>query len=990
MAFYFLVVRIPTSIETSIIISSFKLNPTNQGAHQIQLLIKYLGKLYFIYSTGRVYFAPFVPIIQSSGYGKSKVCFEILRECPGIPIVYRKVGATSIGYPSEKSWMKAFFQFVFNQNSDDDLPTVDLFLVNLAVNYTPGRFLVALGTLISAYIMWFNRLRLTMDISSAIKTIGNYFLSDKPTWGDEENQILVFNESDDRSIMNVVTSLKDQINDFVAVNGFTTLVDDRIGNTTPLNIPFIFVFDEITDIDKFLHDSTRISAVNIIRRGLHVLDTQTKLLALALGTNSDVVGFMPIVKNNSLRYITRFNLLPPIIISRNFDIYLEEARWPDLDLSQAILLNPKMLNLLVSMGRPLWSSYLISQVIRFANIKIKNGHDGHGDIADAFLATWLIRCSLNVNHSHLITRTLVNSHMATVYSVSSDGRSMKIKYPSEPILALGAREFLLKSELTIDMGRLRAFEHLLDFIRQRAVDKGRFTEVIFEQIVLFAMDDAPSATLLPPTEIVCDNQILKKIFNARLFVSEILKSDQPALTGTPDSAQTEHPQSQQATQMRSESRKRQLENTGEFGYHEPEDVIYKVIRLEDFVSTLYRIANALTRFFAPSLRNSLVNLSHFVTLSRDRKNVLGKWADEYLEEELKLKLKFQEEEDEDEDRKDELEEESENEDEDEMDQKQVFKLRRANTFTKECDVIDRSLLKIGLMRQCGYVMPVNYYAIDYIIPYALEDRTARNLYSFIPCQVKAGNTSIHDAIVKMAVQFHYCKCYDHEKCSVETCPGLTTDQELDLICQDQLAFLFCGGFEFPVRFGKEQVQYATKSLSDEWNTAALTRINELFGREQQPVHVLKIAYPSFSQSVSLRDSGNSPDIIILKRLSSSVAVEIMRWVNGGGRPDYVLTCVISARLSSFTHLIGRSSIDVAYNIINYDSVVFDDIDDIHLPLTMDAIINSSFADFPDVDRQMTMARGRTPPFTDLPGSLRYCNNINLQKSINKSISRNPN
>lgn len=884
---------------------SFSVNTTNQGKRQVHLLKLYLGRINSIYSLGK-YYAPFVPLVQSSGYGKTKVCFEMLRECPGIPLIFRK--PTQRGYPFSSAWVENFYVYALQGRAKDDLPRMSKFPREHAVLYTPSRFLIALNILLDAYFRWFDRIKRenNNDLTRTLDILGEHFVQNPSIWGDEENPDILFEYSGNITIEGIINEIKRKMALFLRGNGMTLDLVEPPLKRVHLKLPFIFVLDELNDVNSLVKPG-RTSAVNVVRRGLHVLAVNSSIVALALGTNTDVISFMPTVRDNSLRILARSCLLPPLIISRNFDIFLDTAMWPTIELSHADLLNPKLMNLLIAMGRPLWSSIPLFGIVSWAEVKIRNGSFASGE---HFLACWLIRCSLNINHSHVVAQTLVNSHMATVYHVSSDGTSMKIKYPSEPSLALGARAILSDPSQKLST-RHEAFKILLNFIEQRAVDKGRFTEVIFEQIVLYAIDDSSTVVLAEPSEIV-HNEAIRRICNASDFILEVQKE-----AGDPEQQQP------------------QPADVGEdqFKY-------YHVVQIRTFLVSFFggRVLRFL-RVIPQNILMSLANSSHFVTISRDRKNVM----------------------------------------------ESRFKLLRANTFTSGCDIIDRALLKLGLMRQCGFVMPANYFGFDFGLPYVKENIAGRRpIYSFIPFQVKAGDTSIHDAVVKMALQFHLCKCLAHAtgvECSAETCPARTSDSEFDIICRDQLAILLCGNMSLDLRTGDDEAFFYIKSNNAREFAKGVRTTHELFERN---VRAIRKPFPSFSGSRSLKRANMTPDVILFKSLSPTLAVEIMRW------GDYTLTCLISSQLDNFKHLIGARSINVARRIIDYDSVVFDDIDPIHLPSAMDAVFNSSFADFPDVDKQATFARGHIPTLNPPGFALSHFTDVALQRSIKRSAERNPN
>ena len=66
--------------------------------------------------------------------------------------------------------------------------------------------------------------------------------------------------------------------------------------------------------------------------------------------------------------------------------------------------------------------------------------------------------------------------------VSTDARSMKIGYSSEPVIATAAKN-LLKPKSS----RENSFQALKKMLEDQAIDKGRITEVVFEHMALFAI-----------------------------------------------------------------------------------------------------------------------------------------------------------------------------------------------------------------------------------------------------------------------------------------------------------------------------------------------------------------------------------------------------------------------------------------------------------------------------------------------------------------------
>jgi hypothetical protein len=125
-----------------------------------------------------------------------------------------------------------------------------------------------------------------------------------------------------------------------------------------------------------------------------------------------------------------------------------------------------------------------STIIPVAQKKLVNGSE---TTIYTSLAIWSIRIrtGLSLNSDLVIARTLLRSYMAIAYSISYDSESMNIGYPSEPILAISARDFLKN----LDSFSFKCLlQNLCEFVQMRPVGKGEITENIFSLIVLLAID----------------------------------------------------------------------------------------------------------------------------------------------------------------------------------------------------------------------------------------------------------------------------------------------------------------------------------------------------------------------------------------------------------------------------------------------------------------------------------------------------------------------
>ena len=244
------------------------------------------------------------------------------------------------------------------------------------------------------------------------------------------------------------------------------------------------------------------------------------------------------------------------------------------------------MKVLFTMGRPLWSSLDIQMVFSSAFEKLKSGL-GHSK--ESLMSCLLSRAYMKVNPGSVSARTLVRSHMATVQFIDTDSRSMKISYPSEPVLAIASRQILQGGER-----RSSAFRALAAFIQRQVVDRGRLVEAIHEHMILFAIDD----TLPCNDEYHLDNSgytgALEKVLSCQTFLLEIDFSD---------------------AEERNENVQRERGNRIPSGITvDPQN--YHVIKVKSFLKTLFgpekfeSISSMLPN--REQLLNGYINSSHFI------------------------------------------------------------------------------------------------------------------------------------------------------------------------------------------------------------------------------------------------------------------------------------------------------------------------------------------------------------------------------------------
>ena len=743
---------------------------TKPGNDQLQELEKILiGYKNLIEKTKTIY-APFTALIQSSGFGKTKLCLELLKKYPGLYLVFRR--ENDQGIPAMASWMKKFQAFVLDAPTDS-IPTEESDLNNSRV----GKFLIGLEILLTEYYKCMEALIKKLEdktsrsrksdkriVLKAIEMFSEMFMKNPAKESEEESRI-PFNPVFETSRKNVTSSYMT-----VQLQTIIQKICELLGESV---FPFTIYFDEL---ELMIHPITigRASAVNVVRRALHLANLDSvNFMAVAIGTNSDALSFSPAIRDDSLRHVVKNNLLSTTFLTGNWDIFSNIIEYHKVELTVNQLKNRALFNVLVSFGRALWSSCGLADVVTIAETKLKNGNR---NALGALLALLLVRADISVNTHHVLARNLIKSYMAIVSYVSTDANDIKIGYSSEPVLAMASRSLLKEKSSRTD-----CLLALKEFLEIGVIDKGRIVEALFEYVTLFALDDAPLDGSLYDDPSGVPEQFLQ-LANCKSHILEIVEVEKDDIeweitevegskTGQESIKEENLPEvvvPQEAVEAAlseqfDKSVKIGPEKEGEplstgirpklrefaaLSYSDAKKLHYRVSTVENFLKSLL----GEKRFFAiapmidSNLLKGIVNVSHYVQLEKMR---VGDF------ENLKN-----------------------------VPSPEVTRKR----------VIDKALLVCGIMRQCGYVMPQNYYGFDFAVPFVFEDsETGKSLYSFIGIQSKTSKEDIFKCAVKMSADLHYCLCSNPghaasgDQCRPEK--KCTLFEEYQVICHNQISVL---------------------------------------------------------------------------------------------------------------------------------------------------------------------------------------------------------
>ncbi len=660
-------------------------------------------------------YSPVTSVAQSSGTGKSRLAMELLKSTPGIYFVFRE--SEKSGYPNMNDWSDCLKRNIFSAKKDDVKFENDKVEFLQFCRTNVGQFLLFLEALIAQYV------------GIMIEVVKNKNAMQK---------LRLLNEISTKQVScdsNIFSGLKYVSNRrFETMGSLTNAIEKNIDDLYDKGgfdkqDPFLIIFDEVSILEP---GAGRLNGFHILRRALHCLSSSCNLLAVAIGTNSNIIEFHEKASSDSLRYAKKNKFLPPFILGYNSNVLWDcvsnqaETKFDmsKIQVDQGLLLNRRHNALLASFGRPLWSSLHCSEITTVAKLKLQNGHLTSGE---SVLAIWAIRAGIHIVPSHKVARTMVKSILAKCFHASRDGNELLIGYPSDPVLAHAARE-LTHSKVMLP----KLFSELRNFFCNGAVDCGSFGEKIVAMAVLLAIDKAESVKLSEDSDV----QGLGDLNQPRSYIFETEKNSSAR---APDAKDAKSPGDKPLVKS--------LFDTG----------LSKACTVENFLRKLY-CKNVVDNLIAsnkvsPELLQGIVNASHFVPIQRG-----FCWEDVDANET-------------------------------ELPQNMKSKQYVANE-------VDHDLLRWAIMRQAGLIMPSRYYGVDLVIPVCLKSGVLTYISIQVKTGSSCFKRAAFESyLAKMLPGRHYVPCPIH-RMSDNCCARCRDGESVSsIVCANHLALVVCIGYE---------------------------------------------------------------------------------------------------------------------------------------------------------------------------------------------------
>ncbi len=862
------------------LVESFCQTLTNTGKSVFFRLKNCISERIKIWKDVTAFFAsPNASLCQYSGAGKSKMAHELTQQGPGICITLRSTGDDE-AYPPSNNLSSQLLELITADNLD---PSVDLsgraahtgskiatllnFFASLTTNYMQELVNCACFNLISEHgtkcpqevlLQSYSKVgpKLPKSTNQADSVKYDYPLSPQTF----EEMLPFYQHALGRTtqlyystklILAPIRKTKhmpkhtrylniDDISNYIEallknplqfltkadnIDDFTFAAICEALKQTISSFPFILVIDEAHLLANLSFDvkgrdmsSVKFTGFQILRRALTYLKQKTSLFVLTLGTKSVLLDMNP-PDIDSFRLNRAVSFMPPMVLSGNFDIFshvkgFNAARFEP---TYEALRNPLVFKLLVSLGSPLWSSLLFDSVVETAIFKLKNSTCAKKE--DVFVS-WMIRIGAMANPKSAETELLVAKRMACLFNLASDLKTMSAFYPPQPILGIAARKIIQDDKERVEeslFSSLAGNSSVLD------LNLGEVAEGIAFMNALLAIDASENVSFSCKSQDeykVCLEHICKECPElTELWMTESFLLEKPikdeedgeidyfegsledddseieVLNDPTAPLESDNLDDMEEFSLPAESVDESallVNESNQFDFNS----VYHVTTVREFLLKHYgeSISEQL-KSFPEVVLDGLVNATHFAKLPSNPSFDTARKAGYSLPVPNNVK----------------------------------------GNGTRH--YIDRSLLRLGLVRQCGFSMPPDYFGADGIIPVCLNvlDSDGRPIYTFIAIQVKKGKRATLEDALDMQARLHYINCpYADSHPTTEpvsTCPHCVKSKGMDVVFGNQIALL--------VSFTDPYVEnQATNSLFQYGSSVANPKgaFSELYGPKRKPLH----------------------------------------------------------------------------------------------------------------------------------------------------------
>ncbi|KAL6303725.1 hypothetical protein BKA93DRAFT_786438 [Sparassis latifolia] len=444
-------------------------------------------------------YANYVPIIQSSGTGKSRVVDQLASLVFTVPFNVREENVESgHPFPHPDDAIRAHLLDVCS-NSPKESEWFKLDVVAAYVKFFEQLFIVVREHLDQRMPHYRKKYKSSRELAAAWREYLNPQQDSVEVNGQREVLYSdVVSRLEKREPAGIGKNLKDHAQNAIQQGQALVETVNRLTNRQPErhDLRIVLYFDEAHSLsDAYIGETNRYDALCSALNQLRTLP----IFCITLSTNSNLTKFSPPQKrHHSARVVEGLSdPLQPPYTELPFDC-LPEGK-PILGTKEKTLAEVADIGFMAMFGRPLWSAQLRGGVekkwlLELARMKLMGMEKYTEDIDQSkrgLLAALSTRLLLDFEPTREVSRSmeaqLVEANMRIAYSVPKHREYVRSGCPSEPILAEAAAQAMNELKRTVP-------EQLADFVVDGLIGKGEKGELVMRLLLVQAYDKAAKKT----------------------------------------------------------------------------------------------------------------------------------------------------------------------------------------------------------------------------------------------------------------------------------------------------------------------------------------------------------------------------------------------------------------------------------------------------------------------------------------------------------------
>ncbi|EFJ28296.1 hypothetical protein SELMODRAFT_410963 [Selaginella moellendorffii] len=444
-----------------------------------------------MWKTEKNMIAPVVTLVQSSGWGKSRITCELANL--GVFVIYCSFASSDTAYPPRSAFADFFYTNAVKLLSSG--PTL----------LSQSRFMLFCIDYFVSCIEALLQLTSGEDPMDAKRFLNDLMVGEN-FWGLVQAKMEIGSEAREEFAKRLDVGLKQKPGENTNIWGIWESKVFKKYNTLEgllSNVPapakgklkVLFVMDEARWF-AWHADPTTVAAFVPARRASRVLPENGSVSVMFTDTNGRLNNFVPANKADSSDRVAAAGKLVAHPAYCFFFAHLPS----DEQTGGLRLAEVEDLGRLCGYGRPLWQALVkasgsAGDVLLLAVDKLLGGTGSfnkflfeRGLSAEACLATLGCRVCIDINPHATIITDMVASHLLSVMSISDDQTLVWTHWATEPLVAAAAAQVLRAQGKIGRTGWEECLEALVTGMKRGWVDRGYRGELVARVLLLLAVD----------------------------------------------------------------------------------------------------------------------------------------------------------------------------------------------------------------------------------------------------------------------------------------------------------------------------------------------------------------------------------------------------------------------------------------------------------------------------------------------------------------------